>query len=153
MQLITDLKKTQTKTLAYFDLAEAELNRSYAPGKWTIRELLHHLADAETVLYDRVRRVISNPNQVIWHFDQDLWAQHLDYKSFPLSINKAVYKSVRDSVILLAEKYYVSHGDHSFVHSQSGRRTLKDEFGKIPAHNAAHLFQIESALMNGNYLA
>ena len=153
MQLITDLKKTQTKTLAYFDLSEADLNKSYAPGKWTIREMLHHLTDAETVLYERVRRIISKPDQVIWGFDQNLWARHLEYNTLPLSLNKAVYKSVRENVIFLAEKYYVSHGKHTFVHNETGRRTLKDEFDKIPAHNAQHLSQIESALMMGKNLA
>ncbi len=153
MQLLTDLKKTQAKTLSYFNLSEAELNLSYAPGKWTIRELLHHLADAETVLYERIRRIISKPNQVIWAFDQDLWARHLDYKTLPVSLNKAVYKSVRENVIFLAEKYYHSHGHHAFVHNQSGSRTLKEEFDKIPAHNAQHLFQIESALSNWKNLA
>lgn len=146
MKLLTDLHQTKEATLRYFDLSEVDLNLSYAPGKWTNRELLHHLADAETVLYDRIRRIISNPNQVIWAFDQDLWCKGLNYHKFPLAINKSVYQSVRDSVIYLTEQYYESHSENAFVHNQSGARTLREEFDKIASHNRHHLNQIKQAL-------
>ena len=146
MELITGLQTTCNQTLSYFDLSEEELNKVYAPGKWNIRQLLHHLADAETVLYDRVRRVIAKPNQVIWSFDQEAWASKLDYQTLPLAHNKMIYQSVRGAVIYLAEQYYVSLGDNEFVHSQTGKRTLKEEFDKIYWHNEHHLRQIEQAL-------
>lgn len=144
---LTDaLNQTKQHTLAMFDLSEEDLNKRYAPGKWTNRQLLHHLVDAETVLYDRIRRVIANPDQVIWAFDQDKWAEGLAYETLPLELNRPIYESVRTSVIFLAERYYTSKGQHSFVHNQSGSRTLKDEFDKIAWHNQHHLNQIEQAL-------
>ena len=146
MEIIKHLHATKERTLAYFDLPEDSLQKSYGPGKWTVRELLNHIVDAESVLYDRVRRIISKPNQVIWGFDQDRWAKELDYQTFPLEINKAIYTAVRDGAIYLAEKFYESHGANGFVHSNTGSRTLKDEFDKIVWHNERHLEQIEQAL-------
>ncbi len=70
-QLLKDLEKTQQSLLPYFDLSETDLNKTYALGKWTIKELLNHIVDAETVLYDRVRRVIATDKLVIWGFNQD----------------------------------------------------------------------------------
>jgi hypothetical protein len=146
MDIIELLKQTQEETLRYYKLPAHELELSYAPGKWTNRELLCHLADTETVLYERIRRVIAEPKQVIWAFDQDLWAKHLEYKSFPLSISKSIFKSVRNGVIHLAEKHYFMDGDKEFIHSETGQRTLKKEFENIVKHNQHHLNQIQSTL-------
>lgn len=146
--LLDGLQRTKQKTLGYFLLTDDDLERSYAPRKWTVRQILHHITDAETVMYDRIRRVISEPRQVIWAFDQDAWAQHLDYSSLPLDLSAASYAAIRNQVIYYAERFYLSHGHKEFVHSQTGVRTLKDEFEKIVWHNEGHLQQIERALLN-----
>lgn len=143
--LMGGLQRTKLKTLEYFSLNAAELEKSYAPGKWTVRQLLQHLSDAETIFYDRIRRVIAEPRQVIWAFDQDAWAEHLDYHR-PLALSAATYEAVRDQIIYFAEHFYLSHGHKEFVHSQTGVRTLKDEFEKVVWHNDGHLQQIERAL-------
>ena len=144
--LLQDLRDTHDRTLACFDLSGPDLDKSYAPGKWTVRQLLHHLADAETVLYDRIRRIISEPRQVIWAFDQDGWAANLDYTSLPLALNKAVFSSIRQMVVELTMRHYEKDGDKTFVHSETGVRSLRDEMEKIAWHNAHHLAQIEQAL-------
>ena len=148
MELITQLKETKKQTLGYFDLPDSMLTKSYGDNKWNVRQLLNHLTDAETVLYDRIRRVIAKPNQVIWGFDQEAWAENLHYETFPLPINKKVFSSVRDATIYLAEEYYESCGHHEFVHNETGTRTLKDEFKKVAEHNQHHLDQISRALVN-----
>jgi hypothetical protein len=61
MEIIEQLKETKAVTLGYFGLREADLDRQYGQGKWLVREILNHLADAETILYDRIRRVIAEP--------------------------------------------------------------------------------------------
>lgn len=146
MQILENLARSKAETELFFDLSESDLNKSYAPGKWTVREILHHLADAESVLYDRIRRVISEPKPVIWAFNQDLWATNLSYLSLPLDASKAVYTSVRRMIMLQAELHYEPHGHLEFIHSETGLRTLKDEFDKVVWHNDNHLAQIRKAL-------
>jgi len=148
MILIDTLIDTRTETLKLFDLNPDDLLKSYAPGKWTIREVLVHVADAESVLHERIKRVISEPRQVIWAFDQDLWCQQLEYAHFPLELSKALFLANRNSVIYLAERYYAGSENKEFVHSETGVRTLKDEFDKVAWHNQNHLVQIKQALLN-----
>ncbi|MFK7924152.1 MAG: DinB family protein [Bacteroidia bacterium] len=148
MKLIDQLKATQAQTLAYFDLPEERLAQTYASGKWSVRQLLHHLADAETVLYERIRRAISKPNQVVWGFDQDAWAVGLRYAERPLKLNRAVFTAVREAIIDLAERHYEADGANPYVHNETGKRTLKEEFDKVVWHNEHHLKQIEQALLN-----
>jgi DinB family protein len=146
MQLIQDLEKTRGETLKYFSLDERDLTRTYGPGKWSIRFVLHHLADSETVLFERIRRVLSEPRPVVWVFDPDAWAKGLDYSQVPLDISRQVYESVRKAIIYYAGLYYEGKGHLEFVHSVTGVRTLKDEFDKVASHNEHHLEQIRLAL-------
>src|SRR3982750_4782634 len=125
MQLIRQLEATRDETLKYFALSESELARSYGPGKWPVRFILLHLSDSETVLYDRIRRVLSEPRQVIWWYDEDAWAKRLDYSERPLHIARAIYTSVRAAMIFYAERHYETDGDLEFVHSLTGVRTLR----------------------------
>ena len=145
-ELLRDLAATRDETLAYFALGEPDLSRTYGPRRWSVRFLLHHLADAETVLYERIRRVICEPPQVLTVFDQDAWARGLDYSRVPLEISRAVFASVRSAIIYFAGVYYETHGHLTFTHSTLGVRTLREEFDKVAAHNAKHLGQIRMAL-------
>lgn len=144
------LNESRDRTLAYFDLSSEQLRLTYAPGKWTIKALLHHLADAETVLYERIRRGIANPGQVVYGFNQDAWAEELHYDQRPLTLNQQLYQVTRAAVIDLAERYYDSHGQQKYVHNQTGLRNVTDEFHKVAWHNLHHLQQIEKALANGH---
>ena len=146
MDIVTRLEAARDRTLAYFEVSEEQLARSYGPGKWPVRFLLHHLSDSETVLFDRIRRIVSEPRQVIWAFDQDAWAKGLDYSRTPLDLSRRIYESVRAGMIYQARMHYDRSGHLEFVHSETGVRTLKVEFDKVASHNEHHLAQIELAL-------
>jgi hypothetical protein len=144
--LIRNLEATRDETLRYFALSNRDLARSHGPGKWSVRFILLHLADSETVFFDRIRRVLSEPRQVLWVFDQDAWARGLDYSRVPLEIARPIYESVRGAIIYYAGLHYDAKGHLEFVHSETGVRTLRDEFDKVAAHNEKHLSQIRTAL-------
>ncbi len=148
MDIIARLQAAKDKTLKYFDLPEEQLALRYAPDKWPVRFILHHLADAETVLFDRIRRIISEPRQVLWAFDQDAWAIGLDYSRIPVDLSRRIYESVRAGVIYQARLHYEKSGHLEFTHSETGVRTLKAEFDKVASHNEHHLEQIDLALEN-----
>lgn len=146
MDLIDELERTRAETLGRFDLIGPDLDERYAPGKWTVRQILHHLSDAETVLFDRIRRVVSEPRQVIWAFDQDAWAMGLGYEDRPLDLSRGLYDATRAGVMYYADLHYDGSDDIEFVHSETGVRTLRDELEKVAWHNRHHLEQIERAL-------
>jgi DinB superfamily len=74
MQLIDALIASRDETVPLFALDEEPLARTYGPGKWSVRYVLHHIADVETVLFERIRRVVSEGRCVTWAFDQKAWA-------------------------------------------------------------------------------
>ena len=145
MDLITHLEQTKNETLSFFELSDEDLGKSYAPGKWPIRYILHHLTDAESILFDRNRRIISEPRQVIWAFDQDGWANTLSYDKRPLELSMKIYSATRAGIIYYAGLHYEKDGGLEFVHSDTGVRTLKDEFEKVVRHTQNHIDQIHQA--------
>jgi DinB family protein len=144
--LIRALERTRDETVQYFSLGDADLARTYGPGKWSVRFILHHLADSETVLFYRIRRVISEPRPVVWVYDQDAWAKALDYGHLPLDISKRVYEPSRAAVIHYVGLHYERNGKLEFVHSVTGLHTLKDLLEWVASHNEHHLAQIRIAL-------
>jgi uncharacterized damage-inducible protein DinB len=144
--LIRELERTRDETVRYFSLGEADLARSYAPGKWPVRFILLHLADSETVFFDRIRRVISEPHPVVWVYDQDAWAKGLDYGHLPLEISQRVYQAVRAAILHYAGLHYERNGTLEFVHSVTGLHTLQYLLGDVASHNEHHLGQIRLAL-------
>ncbi|HJX82831.1 MAG TPA: metal-dependent hydrolase, partial [Candidatus Angelobacter sp.] len=79
-------------------------------------------------------------------FDQSAWAKGLDYTHVPLDLSRRIYDAVRAGVIHQAQMHYEKSGHLEYVHSETGIRTLKEEFDKVAWHNEHHLEQIETAL-------
>ncbi|HEV7365612.1 MAG TPA: DinB family protein [Gemmatimonadales bacterium] len=150
MQLLGELERTRDETLGYCSLDQRDLERTYAPGKWSVRFVLHHIFDSETILFDRICRVLSEPRPVLWVFDPDDWATGLDYAQRPLALSARVYESARNAIIYYAGTSYEQQGHLEWVHSVMGVRTLKDEFDKVASHNEHHLSQIRFALQSGS---
>jgi hypothetical protein len=146
MEFLEQLENTKNETLKYFDLPESALRKTYGDGKWSVRYVLHHLADSDSVLFYRIRRIISEPKQVIWVYDQEAWAEKLDYSTVPLELAKSIYSSSREAIIFYARHHYVGSQEIQFVHSETGLQTLKDEFDKVVWHNAKHVSYIQKAL-------
>jgi len=146
MRITDKLTESQQHILEFYDLPESQLSKTYGPGKWTVKQILVHLTDAESVLLNRIKRVIAEPRQVVWAFDQDLWCEHLDYTNFPLELSRSAFVANRQQIIYLASLYFESLGYKEFVHSETGVRTLKDEFDKVVIHCQSHIDQIKMAI-------
>ena len=145
-RLIQELERSRDETLRYFELDDSDLARNYGPGKWSVRYILHHLSDNETVFFERIHRILSEPRPTLPVQDQDAWAKALDYSTLPLDISRQVYGAVRNAIIYYVAEHYERSGHLEWVHSVDGVRTLKDEFEKVAWHNEKHLTQIRKAL-------
>ena len=98
------------------------------------------------MLAERIRGVISEGRRVLWAFDQDAWAKGLGYDTMPLALSCDAFAAARAGTRYLATVHYKRHGHLEWVHSETGVRTLKEEFDKVPWHNEHHLSQIRAAL-------
>ncbi len=85
------LRNSRDAVLAQFDAPAADLAKSYGPGKWTVHQILLHLADGEAVLLWRVCRAIAESGSTVEGFDQDAWVARLDYANRPLAPYKELF--------------------------------------------------------------
>ena len=145
-EILQLLQDTKSFTIPCFDLSNIELNKNYGDGKWTIRQILHHLTDTEYLFVGRLKKIMAEPKQVIWAFNQDEWNETFDYVNESLTSKKELYSLCREMNSELIEKYYDQFKDKEFVHSITGLRTLQMEFEKVALHNHSHNEQIKKAL-------
>lgn len=145
-EILQLLQDTKSFTIPCFDLSNIELNKNYGDGKWTIRQILHHLTDTEYLFVGRLKKIMAEPKQVIWAFNQDEWNETFDYVNESLTSKKELYSLCREMNRELIEKYYDQFKDKEFVHSITGLRTLQMEFEKVGLHNHTHNEQIKIAL-------
>ena len=146
-QLILDLlTDTQEKTLSFFDLPFAQLQKTYGEGKWNIRQVLHHLTDTEFVFHARFKTIIAEPKQLLWRADQNDWNAAFKYIDAPLDGKKELFQLLREQNKMLIVNYYDEYGAKEFVHSSRGLCTLRDEFEKLATHNRKHNGHIQLAL-------
>jgi hypothetical protein len=142
--IVHQLLDTLHATLPYFDQPQEALNRPYAPGKWTMREVLVHLSDTESVYLDRLRRLASEKHPTLAAFDENLWAANLHYKARDLNLARQQYEIARRQVIEMARIMDDSYDNHTGTHSEAGPQTFGQVINKPAAHNAHHLEQIKA---------
>src|SRR6516225_10201479 len=77
-------------------LGKKDLKRRPAPGKWSIAEIMAHLADAELVAGWRLRSILSNDGVAIQAFDQNSWAKTFDYEGRDATKSLRTFKFLRE---------------------------------------------------------
>jgi len=135
------LLKSMHETLAFFDASAATLSRAYAPGKWTLQQVLVHLSDTQTVLLERLRRLASSENPSLLAFDPDAWADKLFYGSRELNVAKLQFEAATRSILELARTLPESTDARTGTHSQSGTRSFAQILEMSATHTEHHLEQ------------
>jgi hypothetical protein len=125
-------------------LGSSGLERSYAPGKWTARLILCHLADCEVAFAFRFRQALAEPSHVIQPFDQDAWARA--YSSPDLSGEAAVnsFSALRNWNLALLKSVPQTTYSKPVTHPERGTMTFKVLLETMAGHDLNHLRQIET---------
>lgn len=147
-ELLDAYSSVGVATEKMFNCTHEELCKTYGPGKWNIRQILHHLADVELAFHNRLKKIIAEPKQVIWAYEPDMWADEFSYKDAPLDKALRVYRLCRELNHELADAYFETMPEKEFVHSKMGLRTLASEMERLLTHNEHHLNQIHNALVS-----
>jgi hypothetical protein len=112
-----------------------------APGKWSAREILCHLADCETVFAFRIRQTLAEDNHVIQPFDQDRWAKN--YSGYSTAEALALFSASRNWNVKLISKLPKSALSKKVKHPERGEMTLQTVIETMGGHDLNHLKQLE----------
>jgi hypothetical protein len=124
--------------------AGSELDHAPQPGKWTIRQIVSHLADAEIVGAMRLRRVIAENEPKLEAFDQEAWTANLDYNRRKLSQTLETFRRIRGENYELLKELPESAFERAGIHSERGRLTLKQLLQGYAEHAESHAAQLRS---------
>ena len=122
-------------------LGPQKIDRSPAPGKWSPREVLCHLADCEVVFAVRLRQTLAQPRHVIQPFEQDDWARQ--YSSFTAEQALAVFSSVRQWNEALIKNAPADAFSKAVTHPERGDMTFQTIVETMGGHDLNHLQQLE----------
>ena len=129
---------------ALLKITPAELDASPAPGKWTARQIVHHLADSEMTGAVRFRLLVAEDRPAIKGYDQDLFADRLHYErphEASLEVLRAARASTAELMGCLSDADWLREGTHSEV----GRFGLDTWLRIYAAHAHQHAEQIRAA--------
>jgi hypothetical protein len=114
-----------------------------APGKWTARQIIAHLADAELVAAHRFRQVIAEDNPVLVAFDQDAWTANLDYARRKPKQSLETFRRIRAENYELLKALPEPAFDRAGNHTERGSMTLGALLEGYAGHAESHARQLQ----------
>ena len=124
--------------------AGAELDYAPAANKWSIRQILCHLADAEIVGATRLRRVIAEDNPALMSYDQDAWARNLNYGQRRTAQAMETFRHMRTENYDLLKQQPEAAFERVGQHSERGPMSLLDLLRIYSQHAEKHAEQIRA---------
>jgi hypothetical protein len=123
---------------------EEELAVAPAPGKWSAREVVHHLADSEMTAAVRLRALLATDSPRIVGFDQDEFARRLHYDR-PIEASLELFKAVRRSTAELLDRMSDADWTRQGSHTEHGPYSIERWLEIYAGHAHKHATQILAA--------
>jgi len=123
-----------------------QLMRRPAPDKWSIAEIVAHLADAELAISWRIRQILSNNAVPIQAYDQDRWAKTFDYAHRDPRQSLASYRALREANVALLKSVPRKLWDNYGIHEERGNESVSHVVRMVAGHDLNHLQQIQRIL-------
>ena len=128
-------------------VARPTLTRRPAAAKWSIAEIVAHMADAELAMGWRLRGMLATPGVALAWWDQDRWASRLGYSMGPVGAALELFQALRQSNLRLLAAVPAEWWDECYgIHEVRGRQTVREFVAMEAAHDLNHLRQIDAIL-------
>jgi hypothetical protein len=141
-------QSTTNKRLARLvkGVPSAKLRKRPAPGKWSVAEILAHLADVEIVVGWRMRSILGAPGTPIQAFDQDAWVISGHYEKRDPRKSVELHRVAREANLELLKSLTADQWKHYGQHSERGQESIEHIARMIAGHDLNHMQQIERIL-------
>jgi uncharacterized damage-inducible protein DinB len=123
-----------------------KLRKQPEPGKWSVAEILAHMADTELVFGYRIRTILGAPGTPIQAFDQDKWAQAMSYSKADPRKSMERFAAFRKANLDLLKSLSPAQRKYHGMHAERGEESIETIAGLCAGHDINHLRQIEKIL-------
>ena len=124
----------------------AKLRKRPAPDKWSVAEILAHLADTEIVVGWRIRSILGAPGTPIQAFDQDAWAAAGNYAKRDARKSIEQFRAVREANLAIYKSLSPEQWKYYGMHAERGEESLERLLRMMAGHDLNHTSQIEQIL-------
>jgi hypothetical protein len=124
----------------------AKLRKRPAPEKWSMAEILAHLADVEIVIAWRMRSVLGAPGTQIQAYDQNAWVEALHYEKRDFRESLVQQRVLREANLALLKTLTPEQWKQFGTHSERGQESIERIVRMAAGHDLNHIQQIERAL-------
>jgi hypothetical protein len=123
-------------------LVENELATPYRSGGWTVRQLVHHIADSHMNAFLRVRLALTEDNPVISVYDEKAWAALHDSVSAPVEWSLELVESLHARWVMMLQALTAEEWKRTFVHPERGPQSLETATVLYAWHSRHHVAHI-----------
>jgi hypothetical protein len=125
-------------------LNDKQLDTPYRDGGWTVRQVVHHLADGHMNAFIRMKLILTEVNPVFKSYDQNAWAALPDSTQMPIGVSLEILRGLHDRWSMLLDR--VPEGDwaRNGVHPVRGEVTLESQLIVYAGHGEKHVEHIMS---------
>ncbi len=127
-------------------VSKKKLAKRPGPDKWSVTEILAHLADTELVQGFRLRLILGASGTPIQGFDQDEWARYSDYAKHDPALSLEAYQVTRERTVRLLKSLPRDAWDRYGMHSERGKETVTRVTEMMAGHDLNHLKAIREIL-------
>ena len=127
-------------------VSAGKLRKRPAPNKWSIAEIVCHLADAEMVGGVRMRLILGAPGTPITPFDQDVWVRALHYDKRDSRQALEQFRVLREANLALLQALRSEQWKLHGLHAERGPETIETIVKMFAGHDINHMKQIEAIL-------
>jgi DinB family protein len=120
-----------------------KLSKRPAPGKWSITEILAHLADTEMVASWRMRLILGHNGALVQAFDQDVWATTFKYQKTNPRRSLETFRLLRENNLALLKSLPKELMENYGMHQERGKETIVHITRMFAGHDLNHLQQVE----------
>jgi DinB superfamily len=123
-------------------LSEEQLDTPYRKDGWTVRQVIHHLADSHINGYARFKLTLTEDHPTLKSYDQDEWSYLPDANDLSVGISLSILKGLHDRWAYLLENISSSSWKRVAFHPEDGELTLNDLLKSYAEHCEKHLGHI-----------
>jgi uncharacterized damage-inducible protein DinB len=123
-------------------LSAKQLKQREAEGKWSVTDVLQHLADSELVWGFRLRMTLAHERPPLMGYDQDLWASRLHYREADHQQALKQFMVLRESNLNLLDRASKDDLQRVAVHAERGEQTLEEMVRLCAGHDLVHINQV-----------
>jgi hypothetical protein len=120
-----------------------KLRKRPAPDKWSVAEILAHLADSEIARGWRMRQILAAPGTPVQAFDQDVWAISGHYEKRDPHKSVELFRVLREANIALLKSLTPEQWKHHGMHAERGQESIEHIVRLNAGHDINHIKQVE----------